>query len=252
MSIVFLAGGEKSSILEALLNNKENVIAVLLPYSKIREERYISLKEICKTNNIPIFRPVKTELKVALSKLSADLLVSAGYPHILSTELLNICRQNINIHPTLLPKFRGPATAWNVIANGEIESGITVHFIDEGMDTGDIIYQEKIELTSFDTIYSLMRKTNDLEPQALIEALKRLRNPFFIAQKQDESISSTFIGLRKPEDSMIDDFKSIKELYNFIRACDPERFPAYFIKDGQKVGIKLFRIDKPKNEIDSI
>jgi methionyl-tRNA formyltransferase len=251
-SIILLAGGEKSSLIEALLHASENLKAVILPFSRNREDRYEKIKQLCAEHDIALLRPKKTELKDILSKLDAHVLISAGYPHILSKEHLICSRMNINIHPTLLPEYRGPATAWYIIVDGKTESGVTVHFIDEGMDTGDIIYQQKIQLTPFDTVYSLMRKTSNLEAKALIMALSELRSPDFTSKKQDEKMASTYPGFRKPEDSQVDPNLSLNELYNFIRACDPDKFPAFMIKDGEKVGIKLFRLQKPEAEFDSI
>jgi methionyl-tRNA formyltransferase len=251
-SIILLVGGEKSSLIEALLTNNETLKAVLLPFSRNREDRYEKIKQLCAQYTIPLLRPKKTELKHVLSELSAHILISAGYPHILSKEHFNCSSIAINIHPTLLPEYRGPATAWYIIADGKTESGVTVHFIDEGMDTGDIIYQQKIQLTPFETVYSLMRKTSNLEAEALTMALSELRSPYFTPKKQDEKIASTYSGFRKPEDSQIDPNLSLNDLYNFIRACDPDKFPAFMMKDGEKVGIKLFRLEKPEAEFDSI
>lgn len=251
-SVLLLVGGEKSRILNALVSERENIIGVLLPYSQAREERYEKIIKLCSRYDIPIYRPNKKNLFDILSKLSADLLISVGYPHILSADLLKLSKTNINVHPTLLPKYRGPATAWYVIADGNKESGVTVHFIDEGMDTGDIIHQEKVILSSFDTVNSLMRKTAEIEAETLIKGVNKLMDPMFCPQKQDDSNASLYPQFRRPEDSLLDDSKSLKELYDFIRACDPDRFPAYMIKDGEKVGIKLFRIDKPQNEDDCI
>ncbi|EMN01213.1 formyl transferase domain protein [Leptospira noguchii str. 1993005606] len=249
-SIILLVGGEKSSILTALLAEEENVIAVLLPHSNSREEKYYKIQNICKLAGIPIYRPKKKELADLLKELTPQLLISAGYPYLLAPEHLALSKININIHPTLLPEYRGPATAWYVIADGKTESGVTVHYIDKGMDTGDIIYQQKVQLTNFDTVNSLMRKTSMIEAETLTISLKKMRNPGFEAIKQDETKASKYVGFRKPEDSLVDDSKSLKELYNFIRACDPDRFPAYMIKDGEKVGIKLFRLNKPTSEGD--
>ena len=129
---------------------------------------------------------------------------------------------------------------------------MTIHYIDEGMDTGPIIYQQKICLSPFDTVNSLMRKTKEQEAKALLIALSELQSPGFIPKNQNENIASSYPGFRKPEDSQVDPNMSLNDLYNFIRACDPDKFPAFMIKDGEKVGIKLFRLQKPDNEFDSI
>ena len=97
-SIILLLGSEKSAILNSLLSHGEHIIGVVLPHSVKREERYEKLKKICSEHKISIFRPKKSELSELLGKLSADLLISAGFPYLLSADDLQKSKININIH----------------------------------------------------------------------------------------------------------------------------------------------------------
>ena len=242
MRIVLLTNRDKSGLIKLILEEGFNMDAVIVPYNSNYEVALKPMMEFAQKCNLTILRIKHCDLEETLKDVNPDILLSAAYPFLLKPEHLRIAEYNINIHPTLLPKYRGPATAWHIIANGETETGVTVHAIDEGMDTGPIAVQEKVELTMFDTLKTAMQKATALEPKALRKELRRLKEGNLVFIPQDEICASTYTGIRTQEDSKIDTHKSIMENYNFIRACDPERFPAFFELQGQKVGIKLFLI----------
>lgn len=248
--VVFLTGVDKSSLLEQLAA-KEQVVGVVLPFKSDREERLAPVIKIAERQKAPVFRPKRVELARQIASLAPDILVSAGYPYLLTPADLSVARVNLNIHPSLLPKYRGKMSGWFIIANGETETGATVHFMSPEMDKGNIIAQQSFALSPFDTLASVARKTAALEPALLFEALDRLRRgeP---GLAQDENQQTTYLETRTPEDSRIDPRKSLVESYDFIRACDPQRFPAFFEIAGQRVGIKLFRLEKPAGEEDML
>lgn len=246
--ILFLTGVDKSALLEVLAF-REKVVGVVLPFKSDREDRLEPVIRIAEQQKIPVFRPKRVELAQQMASLAPDVLVSAGYPYLLAPADLSVARINLNIHPSLLPKYRGKMSGWFIIANGEKESGATVHFMSAEMDTGNIIAQGSFALSPFDTLASVARKTAALEPALLFDALERVRRGER-GRAQDENQQTTFLEIRTPEDSRIDPHKSLSESYDFIRACDPQRFPAFFEIAGQRVGIKLFRLDKPAGEED--
>jgi len=251
--LIFLTTNDaKINILDQLIKNGEIIQVMIFPYSAKNESKIDNLIRFADENNIDYIRPKINNLLEELQKFGpCEFLITAGYPFILKPEVLSCCKYNINVHPTLLPKYRGPNIEWNIIANGEIETGVTIHFLSTLADKGNIILQEKVELTNFDTIYSLLRKTSEIEPALLLKAMNMARDgdEGFV---QDETKASYYPKLRTAEDSEIDPSKSINELYNSIRASDPDRFPAFFFKDGEKIGVKLFRVRKPENDKDSI
>jgi methionyl-tRNA formyltransferase len=149
-----------------------------------------------------------------------------------------------------LPKYKGLNTGNYILINGESESGVTVHFMDEGIDTGDIILQKSYKLSVFDTAKSLARKSRDFEPDVVLDALVQLKEGTYSTNKQ-EKIEENYKD-RTPEDSEIDPTKSISEQYDLIRACHPNKYPAFFYVDGEKVLIKLDRAEKPEDEWDMI
>lgn len=252
LPLVVLAGLDKSAVLRALLADGERIEALVLPFGAGLEARLGELPALAAAHRIPVLRPRRAELEAALRGVPATALLSLGYPHLLTPAVLSIFRWNLNTHPTLLPKYRGPATAWHVLAAGERESGVTVHHIDAGMDTGPVLVQLRCPLTPFDTLRSLKRKTDGLEPEAVRQALALLRAGRGAGAPQDESAASTFREKRTPDDSRVDPARPLAELYHAIRACDPDRFPAFFEVDGQRVGIRLFRLNRPAGEPDTI
>jgi methionyl-tRNA formyltransferase len=157
----------------------------------------------------------------------------------------------LNIHPTLLPKYRGPTTGAYILINNESESGSTIHFLEEEADKGDIVLQSRVVLNPFDTPRSLQRKVYETEPSLIIDALHNL-DLGAIPYQQDEGIATSYPKKRKPEDSKIDPTKSLLDLFNEIRACDPLDYPAYFEYLGQKVCIKLWRPEKSEEQNDEI
>jgi methionyl-tRNA formyltransferase len=249
---VILTGANKQNIISKLLEEKKKVVGVILPFRSENEARLRDVIKLAGEKSIPVIRPRIAQLKEAIELLGPEVLLSAGYPYILNSEVLSICKYNINIHPTLLPKYRGAATTWYIIANGETEGGVTIHFIDEGMDTGDIIAQDRFELTKFDTLKSYMRKAEEMENILLARCIKKLDEGNLLGYVQDEDLASEYHEKRTWLDSRFDPSQSLSDLYNFIRACDPERFPAFFDLDGERVGVKLFRLNKPEGEDDLI
>ncbi len=252
LSIAFLTGTDKSALLDALLDAGHEVRTVILPHACAREDRLAPVIEVARRQGIPVDRPRRSGLEAAIRQSAPGVLLSAGYPYLLTAEQLKVARFNVNIHPTLLPKYRGPATAWHVIAHGESESGVTAHLIDSGMDSGPILVQRRVALTRFDTVRSLMRKTSALEPEVTLAALALLRKGEVAPPAQDQSEASSYSEYRSPEDSRIDPHRPLIDLYDFIRACDPERFPAFFEIDGERVTVRLSRPHKPSSEQDTI
>ena len=136
--------------------------------------------------------------------------------------------------------------------NGEKQTGVTDHFLTTEMDQGEIIAQTSFDVIPFDTTKSLFRKCQEIEPELIYSVLEQIRTGQVQAYPQDESRASDFSHIRTPEDSFIDWNKSLKELFNEIRACDPIDYPAFFFVDGQKVYIKLWRPEKPETDFDMI
>ena len=238
--VVLLGSAPRSGAVEAIHSAGITVQAVAVPAGP----KHASVAEA-----LPSARAVaKAGVLGFLREAHADVVLSVAWPYLFGPEIVDGPWLLLNSHPTLLPKFRGPNPWYHVIAEGATESGVTIHKIDSGTDSGPVLYQERISLTPFDTYRSLRAKLLDAEPKAIVSALRMVLqgNPRFVPQ--DESQASSYLTRRRPEDSEIDPSRSLLELFDRIRACDPDAFPAFFQFHGQKVCVRLWRPVRPSDE----
>jgi methionyl-tRNA formyltransferase len=247
--IILFGGADRENIVIMLFNMGVAIKSIIVP--SLQSNRLKASIDKIRYMNVPIIQVDKKQIDSSLQIWEGCALLSIGFPYLLSADILKRHSLRLNVHPTLLPKYRGPTTGAYILINGEKFSGSTVHILDTEMDKGDIIVQSKVEISKFDTVRSLQRKVYASEPELIKLAFRHLdaNLPLII---QDEKTSSTFPRKRKPEDSLIDPQKSVLELFDFIRACDPEEYPAFFYVDGQKVCIKLWRPERTLEDFDTI
>lgn len=193
----------------------------------------------CTQQHIPfVISPKRGEMPL-LKQCTYDLLLTFGYPYLVSQEVINSASYSINCHPTLLPEYRGIYAANYALRFGDTEHGVTVHFLDAGIDTGDIILQKRVPLTVFDTPETMKRTCRNIEGSAIIDAVRLIENNMFTKIKQGEPQRVTKTKL-SPEDSEIPTHLFSKELYYHLRSCDPEKYPAFTIIGGRKVYVKVW------------
>ena len=131
-----------------------------------------------------------SDLRDQLEQLDIDLLISHAFMHILPKEVLSVPKYgSVNIHPSLLPRYRGPSPTYWVLKNEELETGLTAHFIDEGIDTGDIITQKRLPLEKGDTVQSVIEKMKPLISGLVIETIERVLDDKFIPAQQHEDLA---------------------------------------------------------------
>ena len=247
--VVLFGGAGRESCISRMLDAGRKVSAIIVP---VRRNSKLE-SAVSKLRSLPckLIETDKVDLDSVLKIFAGNALLSIGFPYILPKELLSNFHPAINIHPTLLPRYRGATTGAYILINNERESGSSVHFLTEHMDRGDIIKQSRVEISPFDTIRSVQRKVYEREPQLLIDALDALERGVK-ASPQDENCASEYPQKRTPADSEIDPSIPLVNLINQIRACDPDNFPAYFMFNGEKVCIKLWRPEKPAEDFDLI
>lgn len=200
-------------------------------------------KMLAEKAGIPVLQPsciCNDAFFATISSLRPDLIVVTAYGKILPGRLLNLPRLGtINVHGSLLPKYRGAAPVQWAVINGETETGVTIMQIDEGMDTGDILLPVTLPITEEDTSGSLFTKLAELGGQALVEAVALLKEGRLQAVRQDDSQASCAPMLKK-EMGHLDWSKSADELHCLIRGLDP--WPsAYGFIDSRR-----FRFFKPQ------
>ena len=171
-----------------------------------------------------VFQPKRVrdpEFIETLRKISPDVIVVAAYGQILPKDILNLPKYGcINIHASLLPKYRGAAPINWAIINGETETGNTIMRMDEGMDTGDILMQESIHISPKDTAGMLIDRLSRLGARLITEALPLIEAGTLAPKKQDAS-QATLAPLLKKEAGLIHWDLSAGEIHNRVRGFNP-------------------------------
>lgn len=245
MRVVFMGTpdfAEKS--LKAIYEAGHEIIAVVTNPDKPkgRGMKMVSspVKQYAEIKGLPIYQPIKikenNEFIETMKQLKPDLFCVVAYGKILPEELLNIPKYGaINVHGSLLPKYRGAAPIQWAVINGEKETGITTMFMDVGMDTGDMILKEKIEIGENETTGELWEKLADIGANLLVETVKNIEDK--VSNIQDESNAKneikklvgaqkqgeeyTIAPMLKREIANIDWNKTSSEIHNLVRGLNP-------------------------------
>jgi methionyl-tRNA formyltransferase len=182
------------------------------------------VKEAALAAGIPVHQPEKIrspETQTLLQTLAPDVIVIIAYGQIIPARLLSIPKLGwINLHASLLPKYRGAAPINWAIANGETTSGLTTMRIDAGMDTGDMLLQEKIEIAPDETAPSVTKKMSEAGAPLMAETLRGIASAKLPPQPQSHE-EATYAPLLKKEDGRIDWNRPAQEIYNRMRGFDP-------------------------------
>ncbi len=227
-------------ILEALIENTNVILVVTQPDKEVgrkREIKFSPIKEIALKNNIEVFQPtkIKNEFNHVL-ELNPDIIITCAYGQIIPSELLFTPKYKaINVHASLLPKLRGGAPIHHAIIDGYDKTGITIMYMDERMDEGNIISQEEINIEDSDNVGTLHDKLSLLGRDLLIQTLPSIFEGInnSIPQNNEEATYGYNI---KREEELIDFNKSSREVFNQIRGLYP--FPCgYALLDGNNIKI---------------
>ena len=174
---------------------------------------------------LPVYQPekVKTneEMKAKLEEAGPDAVIVVGYGRIIPKWMLDLPKHgNINLHASLLPKYRGAAPIQWAIANGETVTGVTTMRIDEGLDTGDVLLQQELKISENDTAETLSPRLAAIGAELMIETLRELQSGGTDAKKQDNA-RATLAPILKKEDGRIDFSRSAQEICNRFRGFQP-------------------------------
>lgn len=185
---------------------------------------YAPVKEAALAVGLPVHQPEKIrspEAETMLQKLAPDCIVIIAYGQIIPARLLSISKYGwINLHASLLPKYRGAAPIQWAIARGETSTGLTTMRIDAGMDTGEILLQREIEIDRKEIAPELATRMADAGAPLMAETLRGIAAGTLSAKPQDRT-QATYAPLLKKEDGEIDWTRSAREIYNRMRAFTP-------------------------------
>ncbi len=211
------------------------------PYGRKKEMQKTPVHILAEEMSLPIFCPEKiknTQEQESYQNLNMDITVVASYGKILPSFFLNYPKYGcINVHGSLLPKWRGSSPVQHSIMAGDKETGVTIMYMDEGVDTGDIIKMGKTEILDSDDSKSLLDRLGTMGSSLLMEALEDIFLGKITRIKQDNT-KATLAPMIKKEDGKIDFNKTTKEIINQIRALNP--WPGtFFYYRGEKIHLRM-------------
>ncbi len=231
--------------LDALLTSEHQVVGVFTqpdrPSGRGNKLTASPVKMLAEANNIPVFQPKSLrpeENQTLVSALEADIMVVVAYGLILPKAVLEMPRLGcINVHGSLLPRWRGAAPIQRSLWAGDTKTGITIMQMDVGLDTGDMLHKVECDILPEDTSASLYNKLALLGPSGLLETLHQLAKGTALREVQDEA-HVTYAEKLSKEEARLDWMLSAEQLERCIRAFNP--WPvSYFMIDDQPVKVWL-------------
>src|SRR5947199_5126118 len=251
MRVVFIGTGEIGvPTLHALLGSEEHQLAAVVtqPDKPVGRDQRIepsAIKKALAATKIPILQPVRIKDRQSIEEINArspQAIVVMAYGQILPREILETPRVAcLNLHASLLPRHRGAAPIQAAIASGDSETGITVMYMDEALDTGDILLQRKIAILPTETGGSLHDRLAQIAPDALLESLQLLAKEIAPRVPQNNALA-TYAPKLKRNDGKIDWSQPADILERKIRAFNPWQGPFTTIaaKSGKPRNLKIF------------
>lgn len=203
------------------------------------------VKQFGLDNNIEIIQPKRlkdAEITEKIREINPDLIVVVAYGKIIPKEIIDIPKYGIiNVHSSLLPKYRGASPIHSAILNGDKETGVSIMYIEEELDAGDVILKEYCEINEDDTLGTLHDKLKELGATGLEKTLKLIEDGNVKTEKQDDT-KATFVKPISKEQAKIDWTDTKENVYNKIRGLNP--FPAAYTFNEKNENIKVYKGEK--------
>ena len=246
MKIIFMGTPEFAvPSLREIFNSEHDVIGVVCQPDKPKGRGRVltppPVKLFAVENSIPVLQPDKIrteEFDREIRSLSPELICVTAYGKIIPPNILEIPAHGcINVHASLLPHYRGAAPINWAIINGETKTGITTMLMDEGMDTGDMLLKEEVEIGEQETSAELGERLSEIGAKLLLETINRLTANDLTPVKQDDSIA-TYAPIIKKEIGLIDWNREASEIINLIRGTQP--WPGAYTSYKAK-NLKIFK-----------
>ncbi len=243
--------------LKALVEANINVVGVFTnpdkPSGRGMKLKMSEVKEYAISKGIPIYQPLKVrnneEVIKTLKELNPDFIVVVAYGKILPKEVLEIPRLGcINVHGSLLPNLRGAAPIqWSII-NGDSVTGVTTMYMDEGMDTGDMLLKAEIDITDEDNLETVYDKLKVIGGELLVKTLNGIVNNSITRVKQEGE--ATYAPMINKDTLKIDFNKTCREIFNHVRGLSPVPGTLMFIDENTK--FKVYKVSYELKEIEGI
>ena len=260
MRIVFMGTPDYSvKTLEALIEAGHDVVGVYAqPDKPVGRKRILTappVKVYAQEKDIPVYQPDKLrepEVLETLKKLAPELIVVVAYGKILPEEILNLPPYGcINGHASLLPKYRGASPIqWSIVCGDKV-TGVTVMYMDKGMDTGDIIETAEVKIGDEETAEELFERLSFVSAELTVKTIEKIEKGTAVRTPQIES-EATYAPILTKDMALLDFSKTADELYNAVRGF--YSWPcAYFFLDGKRVKVLKAKVagvtDKPAGTV---
>lgn len=251
MRVIFLGTPEFAvPVLKKIYESKHQVVAVVAqedkPSGRGNKLTPPAVKVCAEELGIPVyqFKKIRVDGVETLKSLNADIMVTCAYGQILSQEIIDICKHGIiNVHGSLLPKYRGASPIQQSIIDGEKVTGVTIMKTEAGIDTGDMLLAGECEILPTDTYGSLSEKLSVLGADLAVKALDIIEEgkAKFVPQNHEKS---THTKMFKKEDTIIDFSKSADQIVNLVRGLNPNPIAIFFINGESYKVFEAKRIDE--------
>ena len=257
-TILFGFTGLGNAVLRGLL--KSNNVWVSSVFTKKYYSPYpyyneVQMEDLCERENIICYIDKKVnseEVKDLIKKDEPDLIIVASFSQIISKDIIDIPKSGIiNLHPSLLPKYRGPYPDQGVLLNNEKETGITIHYLTDRLDSGNIILQKRFDISPNENYSSLKKKISDKSEKMITELIELFRSgskPKGLEQRESEA---TYFPKPKKEDGFLENETDINLIISKVKALNP--FPGTSILiNGNRIEVVDYKMINSKGSNDNI
>lgn len=251
--VVFMGTPDFSvPVLKMLIENTNVSLVVTQPDKEAGRKKELvksPVKVVAQNYNIPVFQPTRIRKDFdTLKNMEIDLIVTCAYGQILPKEILDMPKYGcVNVHASILPKYRGSAPIQWAIFNGDEETGVTIMYMDEGMDTGDIISIKKIPIMDSDNVGTMHDKLSVLGKELLEETLLHIFDKTANRTKQPDDF--TLAPMIKREDERIDFNNDGKSIINKIRGLNPWPLANFVLEDFE---IKVLEAEFVSKKVEKV
>ena len=244
VKIVFMGTPDfAAKVLQKLIYEQHEIVLIVSqpdrPVGRKKELFPTAVKKVALEYDIPVFQPerIKGDYQVILTA-KPDIIITAAYGQLIPKAVLDAPRLGcINVHASLLPKYRGGAPIHQAIIDGASETGVTIMYMEEAMDTGDMIAQARLPILATDDVGTLFEKLSEVGANLLVETLPLLAVGTAGRVPQDEKLA-TYAWNIKREQELINWEKPARAVFNHIRGLHP--WPVAFMKIGD-INVKVFK-----------
>nr|QIQ09933.1 methionyl-tRNA formyltransferase [uncultured Mycoplasmataceae bacterium] len=242
-SIVFIGTPQiAADCLQALIDVNANIVAVVTrsdkPSGRNNKIIYSPVKELALKNNLKLFQPEHlSDIYEELKWMNIDLIFTCAYGKIIPNSILELPRyKSVNVHPSLLPKYRGASPIQSALINGENKTGVSFIYVTDKLDAGDILFQEEITIDASDNYLSLYDKLSQLSVKMIKNNFDKLFNPSNVIKQNDTK--ATFCKIISHEDEKIDWTKDALSINNLLRGLydKPAAFTTY-----ENLNVKIYK-----------